>query len=294
MSDPLHFKFWFSFTYKWFCIDKENWCKISCCSFYSISLKSLWCTKVKYGNDWTASNNCGNARCCPFRSLHCCAFPCEWSSISPDQPGQRGLHPGTDSKQVNLVLTQNKFFNALRLTTNGNGYAVFHVLCPLFAEQTGILGRRPASRETGSHQPLSSQFGCRWSGAIRKGFLVTADHRKRSISCKLTHLMHLMNEWRNESIGCGAAWIHDKKHKRWIQYNKGFHSALMCFLNTKVGGWCGRCQMICVDQDTGAKSKAPLLALSACRSGKVGPNRPYLIIQPRAQCGVHLQTMAFA
>uniref|UniRef100_A0A8C5C937 Molybdenum cofactor sulfurase n=1 Tax=Gadus morhua TaxID=8049 RepID=A0A8C5C937_GADMO len=61
-----------------------------------------------------------------------------------------------------------------------------------------------------------------------------------------------------------------------------------------VGGRCGRCQMICVDQDTGAKSKAPLLALSACRSGKVGPNRPYLIIQPRAQCGVHLQTMAFA
>ncbi|XP_056465404.1 molybdenum cofactor sulfurase isoform X2 [Gadus chalcogrammus] len=36
-----------------------------------------------------------------------------------------------------------------------------------------------------------------------------------------------------------------------------------------VGGRCGRCQMICVDQDTGAKSKAPLLALSACRSGKL-------------------------
>ncbi|XP_059928694.1 molybdenum cofactor sulfurase-like [Gadus macrocephalus] len=36
-----------------------------------------------------------------------------------------------------------------------------------------------------------------------------------------------------------------------------------------VGVRCGRCQMICVDQDTGAKSKAPLLALSACRSGKL-------------------------
>ncbi|CAL8284479.1 unnamed protein product [Arctogadus glacialis] len=36
-----------------------------------------------------------------------------------------------------------------------------------------------------------------------------------------------------------------------------------------VGGRCERCQMICVDQDTGSKSKAPLLALSACRSGKL-------------------------
>ena len=75
-----------------------------------------------------------------------------------------------------------------------------------------------------------------------------------------------------------------KKTKRWIDYNQGIHSALICFLNAKVGGRCERCQMICVDQDTGTKTKAPLLALSACRSGKVCPNRPYLLWQLRAQC----------
>ncbi|CAL8256886.1 unnamed protein product [Lota lota] len=36
-----------------------------------------------------------------------------------------------------------------------------------------------------------------------------------------------------------------------------------------VGDRCERCQMICVDQDTGTKTKAPLLALSSCRSGKL-------------------------
>ncbi|XP_076025441.1 molybdenum cofactor sulfurase [Genypterus blacodes] len=36
-----------------------------------------------------------------------------------------------------------------------------------------------------------------------------------------------------------------------------------------VSGQCGRCQMVGVDQDTGTKTKEPLLSLSACRSGKV-------------------------
>ncbi|KAM4607640.1 molybdenum cofactor sulfurase [Polymixia lowei] len=36
-----------------------------------------------------------------------------------------------------------------------------------------------------------------------------------------------------------------------------------------VAGRCERCQMIGVDQDTGTKTKVPLLALSACRAGKV-------------------------
>ncbi|XP_012708492.2 molybdenum cofactor sulfurase [Fundulus heteroclitus] len=36
-----------------------------------------------------------------------------------------------------------------------------------------------------------------------------------------------------------------------------------------VAGRCGRCQMIGVDQDTGAKTKEPLLSLAACRAGKV-------------------------
>ena len=92
---------------------------------------------------------------------------------------------------------------------------------------------------------------------------------------------------RNESIGCGASGKYGESHKRLIEYNQGFHSALVCILNAKVGGRCERCQVICVDQDTGTKTKAPLLALSACRSGKVGPNRTYLLLHPRAQCGVH-------
>ncbi|KAK0137586.1 Molybdenum cofactor sulfurase [Merluccius polli] len=36
-----------------------------------------------------------------------------------------------------------------------------------------------------------------------------------------------------------------------------------------VGGRCERCQMICVDQDNGTKTKAPLLALASCRTGKL-------------------------
>uniref|UniRef100_A0A667YV23 Molybdenum cofactor sulfurase n=1 Tax=Myripristis murdjan TaxID=586833 RepID=A0A667YV23_9TELE len=39
-----------------------------------------------------------------------------------------------------------------------------------------------------------------------------------------------------------------------------------------VAGRCGRCQMIGVDQDTGTKTKEPLLSLSACRTGKVSQN----------------------
>ncbi|XP_036375477.1 molybdenum cofactor sulfurase [Megalops cyprinoides] len=37
----------------------------------------------------------------------------------------------------------------------------------------------------------------------------------------------------------------------------------------KVAGPCGRCQMIGVDQSTGARSQQPLQSLSACRNGKV-------------------------
>ncbi|XP_024153562.1 molybdenum cofactor sulfurase [Oryzias melastigma] len=36
-----------------------------------------------------------------------------------------------------------------------------------------------------------------------------------------------------------------------------------------VAGQCGRCQMVGIDQDTGAKSKEPLMSLSALRGGKV-------------------------
>uniref|UniRef100_A0A3P9K1V6 Molybdenum cofactor sulfurase n=1 Tax=Oryzias latipes TaxID=8090 RepID=A0A3P9K1V6_ORYLA len=36
-----------------------------------------------------------------------------------------------------------------------------------------------------------------------------------------------------------------------------------------VAGQCGRCQMVGIDQDTGAKSKEPLVSLSALRGGKV-------------------------
>ncbi|XP_017290558.1 molybdenum cofactor sulfurase [Kryptolebias marmoratus] len=36
-----------------------------------------------------------------------------------------------------------------------------------------------------------------------------------------------------------------------------------------VAGQCGRCQMVGIDQDTGTRTKEPLISLSACRSGKV-------------------------
>ncbi|KAM9344702.1 molybdenum cofactor sulfurase [Symphorus nematophorus] len=36
-----------------------------------------------------------------------------------------------------------------------------------------------------------------------------------------------------------------------------------------VAGQCGRCQMVGVDQDTGTKTKEPLMSLTACRTGKV-------------------------
>ncbi|CAG6017855.1 unnamed protein product [Menidia menidia] len=36
-----------------------------------------------------------------------------------------------------------------------------------------------------------------------------------------------------------------------------------------VAGRCGRCQMVGIDQDTGTKTKEPLLSLSAHRAGKV-------------------------
>lgn len=43
-------------------------------------------------------------------------------------------------------------------------------------------------------------------------------------------------------------------------------------MNPKVTGQCGRCHMIGIDQDTGTKTKEPLLSLSAHRSGKVSLN----------------------
>ena len=43
-----------------------------------------------------------------------------------------------------------------------------------------------------------------------------------------------------------------------------------CVINPKVAGQCGRCQMVGVDQETGTKTKEPLMSLSAYRGGKVG------------------------
>lgn len=40
-------------------------------------------------------------------------------------------------------------------------------------------------------------------------------------------------------------------------------------INPKVAGQCRRCQMVGVDQDTGNKTKEPLMSLSAYRNGKV-------------------------
>lgn len=47
-----------------------------------------------------------------------------------------------------------------------------------------------------------------------------------------------------------------------------------CVINPKVTGQCGRCHIVGVDQDSGTKTKEPLMSLSACRSGKVSSNQP--------------------
>lgn len=44
-------------------------------------------------------------------------------------------------------------------------------------------------------------------------------------------------------------------------------------INTKVTGPCGRCQMVGVDQETGTRTKEPLMSLSAYRAGKVSPKQ---------------------
>lgn len=49
-------------------------------------------------------------------------------------------------------------------------------------------------------------------------------------------------------------------------------------INPKVTGQCGRCQMIGVDQDTGAKTKEPLMSLSAYRAGKVSRKPKSLLV----------------
>lgn len=46
-----------------------------------------------------------------------------------------------------------------------------------------------------------------------------------------------------------------------------------CVINPKVTGRCGRCHVVGVDQESGAKTKEPLMSLSAYRSGKVSPKR---------------------
>ncbi|XP_066546947.1 molybdenum cofactor sulfurase isoform X2 [Amia ocellicauda] len=50
----------------------------------------------------------------------------------------------------------------------------------------------------------------------------------------------------------------------------------------QVVGRCGRCQMIGIDQETGARSREPLQSLSACRDGKVTFGI-YLLHQPSGQ-----------
>jgi len=40
-------------------------------------------------------------------------------------------------------------------------------------------------------------------------------------------------------------------------------------LKMKINGPCNRCQMICIDQDTGEKSKEPLLTLASTRGHKI-------------------------
>lgn len=50
---------------------------------------------------------------------------------------------------------------------------------------------------------------------------------------------------------------------------KSYNCIISLWCDMKVAGRCGRCQMIGVDQSTGAKTKEPLLSLSAYRKGKV-------------------------
>lgn len=44
---------------------------------------------------------------------------------------------------------------------------------------------------------------------------------------------------------------------------------VLSVINPKVGGQCGRCQMVGVDQQTGTRTKEPLMSLSAHRGGRV-------------------------
>lgn len=55
-----------------------------------------------------------------------------------------------------------------------------------------------------------------------------------------------------------------------LQKKKNEHAPFV--INPKVAGQCGRCHMIGIDQDTGAKTREPLLSLSAHRTGKVSLN----------------------
>lgn len=55
-------------------------------------------------------------------------------------------------------------------------------------------------------------------------------------------------------------------------------------INLKVAGHCGRCHMVGIDQDTGSKTKEPLMSLSAYRSGKVS-QKQLLHLHVDALCG---------
>lgn len=63
-----------------------------------------------------------------------------------------------------------------------------------------------------------------------------------------------------------------------------------CVIHPKVTGQCGRCHMVGVDQDTGTKTKEPLLSLSAHRAGKVSLKQLRLCYADNA-CGVAVMSI---
>lgn len=67
--------------------------------------------------------------------------------------------------------------------------------------------------------------------------------------------------------------INDEMHFKIFFWNE----CAACVINQKVAGQCGRCQMIGIDQDTGTKTKEPLMSLSAYRTGKVGQKHLLLL-----------------
>lgn len=89
------------------------------------------------------------------------------------------------------------------------------------------------------------------------------------------------DNWSHLMIGNTRFVVSWREILRWTWSYFWKLSTLPLWINPKVTGHCGRCHMVGVNQETGTKTKEPLLSLSTYRRGKVSPQQSLEVLLMR-------------